>query len=108
PVVIIVTGVAFGLFHVSIYRFFGTTTLGFVMAALVLYTRSIWPAVIFHAFNNGMALSVSDVFTDPDGSLPLWAAALGLGGLVLGGLLIWRGSTRQQPDPANQNRPIDS
>lgn len=53
---ILVNGVLFGLFHLSIYRFFPTATLGCILAFIVLRTGSIFPAMFFHFLNNSAAL----------------------------------------------------
>ncbi len=65
---IILGGIAFGLFHQNITQVFYTFCFGMLMTALVLKTKSIFPAMIIHFVNN--ALSVySDYATTY--SLPL-------------------------------------
>jgi sodium transport system permease protein len=56
---IIVCGLGFGMFHLSIYRILPTAILGMVIAWVLWETRSIIPCIILHAFNNGTALCVS-------------------------------------------------
>ena len=53
---IVVTAVLFGLFHLDVYRLFGTTVLGLLLGYMTVRTRSIFPAVLVHALNNGSAI----------------------------------------------------
>jgi len=55
---LVLTSLAFALFHLSIYRIVGPFLLGFVMGVLVLHSRSIFPAMLFHALNNTTALGL--------------------------------------------------
>jgi len=85
---VIVTAIAFGLYHGSIYRFapaaFGGLLLGFVRAA----SGSLWPALAFHLANNaGVIVAMHLGYeTPPAGPLPLAVAvaatALGLALIV--------------------------
>jgi sodium transport system permease protein len=52
------TAVLFGLFHLDVYRFFGTTALGVLLGYMTLRTRSVLPAVAMHAINNGIAVAL--------------------------------------------------
>lgn len=55
-VAVLLTAALFAVFHLSIYRLFGTALLGVVMGMLVVRSGSIVPAMIFHGLNNAMAL----------------------------------------------------
>lgn len=97
-----VTAIAFGLFHLSIYRLFGTTVLGLLMAALVLRSGSIWPAVWLHFLNNALAVVAQyGIDVEPaeaDAMIVAWlpgATLVFVAGLVA---LFW-------PDPAHR-RPM--
>ena len=95
--VIVATGVMFGLFHLSVYRMFGTAVLGMAMAWIVLRTRSIWPAVVFHAVNNGLAVVLA--YTVGEGLADDMPASFGVlllaaGTATLGGWLVSRDARR--------------
>jgi len=55
---ILASALLFGVFHLSLYRLFGTTMLGVLMAWLVIRSASIFPAMIFHALNNALAIGL--------------------------------------------------
>lgn len=60
PITAIVwTSLLFGLYHLSIFRLFPTTVLGILLGWLCYRTRSIFPAMLAHAANNGLALYFS-------------------------------------------------
>jgi len=92
--------VFFGLFHISLSRILPTGVLGLVLGLLVLWTGSLWPAVLAHFLNNGLAVTVA--FFELGGEeVPLpWAIA---GSLVCLGLLALVRKTRTDvvptPDP---------
>lgn len=50
------TAVIFGVYHMSIVRFFTTALLGAALAVIVYYSDSIFPAMVMHAINNGIAV----------------------------------------------------
>jgi sodium transport system permease protein len=52
----LVVGLAFGLFHMSLFRLAPTAYLGVLFAAATLITGSIFPAMVWHALNNGISL----------------------------------------------------
>ncbi len=51
-----VTALAFGLFHLSIFRFLPTAVLGCALGVLSLRNRSVLPGMLAHALNNGFAM----------------------------------------------------
>lgn len=76
-VAVVVTSIFFGIFHMSIYRFLGTASLGLLMGYMVWHTRSIWPSVLFHFLNNAMSVLSPDLlpFLGVDVSadkVPVW------------------------------------
>ena len=52
----LVVGVIFGFFHFQIFRIPSTALLGVVLAAVTILTGSIFPAMLWHTLNNGLAL----------------------------------------------------
>jgi len=76
-------GLIFGIFHVSLFRIVPTAWLGFVLTWVVLLGGSIYPAMLWHALNNAIAIVPSSVGLVPEGFEPQgwWAfpAALVLG-----------------------------
>jgi sodium transport system permease protein len=57
----LVVGVVFGLFHIALFRIAPTAFLGIMLAAVTLLTGSIFPAMLWHGLNNGMALLLGQV-----------------------------------------------
>lgn len=56
PVLALVVGVVFGLFHVALFRIVPTAFLGIALAAVTMLTGSIFPAMVWHALNNFFGL----------------------------------------------------
>jgi len=91
----IACGVIFGLFHVSLFRIVPTGLLGVMLAVVVIRTRSIYPAMLWHFLNNAIALVPTELgWVDPNASIPGWGFALAGGGLVISFLLL-----TPRPDP---------
>jgi sodium transport system permease protein len=57
----VVVGVVFGLFHIALFRIAPTAFLGIMLTAVTLLTGSIFPAMLWHGLNNGMALLLGRV-----------------------------------------------
>lgn len=55
---IIVSGFLFGLFHLQLGNLMPLAMLGFVLAVMTWLSGSIWPAVVAHFMNNGVAVVV--------------------------------------------------
>lgn len=53
---VLLVAVIFGIYHMSIVRFFTTAFLGGILAAVVYYADSIYPAMMIHMINNGLAV----------------------------------------------------
>ena len=49
---ILISGVAFGLFHLNLYQFFYATALGFIFGGIALKTGKIWHTMLLHAIVN--------------------------------------------------------
>ena len=87
--IIIIVGVLFGAFHLSVHRFLSVTVLGFSMTYLALRSRSILTSIFSHAFNNGSCFLIAGGFLPwlgeaeslevlaKDG-FPYWALALAI------------------------------
>lgn len=84
-------GAVFGVFHVSLFRIAPTAFLGVVLAAVVIRTGSIYPAILWHFLNNAVALVPSRLgWVDASTEIPWWlfavsALALAASLLVIGG-----------------------
>jgi len=59
--VALVVGLVFGLFHVALFRLAPTAALGVMLAAVTMMTGSIFPAMLWHAVNNGLALALAEL-----------------------------------------------
>ena len=53
---VLVAGIAFGFFHVDLFRIPGTSLLGVLLVIAVLRSGSIYPAMVWHALHNALAL----------------------------------------------------
>jgi len=77
---VVVSALAFALFHLSAVRFAPTLLLGLVLGTLAVRTGTLWASIVAHLLNNAMALLVSDGTLQPLANLidghP--AAALGV------------------------------
>ena len=58
---VLVAGIAFGLFHVDLFRIPGTSFLGVLLVITVLRSGSIYPAMAWHALHNALALGSARV-----------------------------------------------
>jgi ABC-type Na+ efflux pump permease subunit/membrane protease YdiL (CAAX protease family) len=85
----LVVGAIFGFFHVSLFRIAPTAWLGVVLAAVVLLTGSVFPAMAWHALNNALAIVPSHMgwipesFEPPGWSTPAAAVMLALAFWIL-------------------------
>ncbi len=75
-------GMIFGLFHVSLFRILPTAWLGFLLTWVVLLSGSVYPAILWHALNNALAVFPHQFGWLPSDASPSagWAvpAAVGL------------------------------
>lgn len=56
---VLLNGLLFGAFHLSVYRFLPTLLLGLILAALVVRSGSIIVAMVFHLANNAATVLVA-------------------------------------------------
>lgn len=99
------TGLIFGIFHVSLFRIGPTAYLGVVLAAVVLLTGSLYPAIVWHALNNAVAL-VAGYYGWWEGEPPAdWVFAVAAGGLTVALWILWR-TRRPYPGVGKARRPL--
>jgi hypothetical protein len=97
---VLVSGAIFSMLHGDPVGFVGLMEIGVMLAALRWWSGSIWPAVIGHAVNNGIAGGAFMLgFEDPDLPPPVWVLALGAVFLVAGIALLVR--VLRAPSPAS-------
>jgi sodium transport system permease protein len=90
----LVVGLIFGLFHVSLFRILPTAYLGVVLSAVTLLTGSVFPAMVWHALSNGVALVPARLgWISADLALEPWMYGIVVGGLVLAFWILWRART---------------
>lgn len=90
----LVVGTIFGLFHVSLFRIIPTGYLGVIFAGVVLMTGSIYPAMLWHALNNGIALVPGYLGWWDGQEIPTWAFVTAVTGLALAIWILWRWRVR--------------
>lgn len=64
---VVLSAFLFGFLHVLLSFFqqlFGATLLGLVLALLAIRGRSLLPGIVFHAFNNGLAVTIGGLAAD--------------------------------------------
>jgi sodium transport system permease protein len=71
-----IVAVLFGLFHMSSYRLVPTALLGFILGLLVVRSKSIFPSMLLHAFNNGISVLIVALSLNVDKSPGLIVAAV--------------------------------
>lgn len=67
---VLLTGLLFGMMHLSLVRLLPLTLLGVVFAAAVQRAGSLFPSIIMHFVNNATALSLFFLFRRTDRSVP--------------------------------------
>jgi sodium transport system permease protein len=85
---IIVIGILFGVFHLSMFRFLPTGLLGILLAYLTLASGSIFPSMCLHFMHNGYYLAASYYKLDLDSTQCI---AMALAGLVVAAVALgWK------------------
>jgi sodium transport system permease protein len=92
PVLAVVVGLTFGIFHVALFRFAPTAALGIMLASVTLLTGSIYPAMLWHCLNNTLGLLASR-WEISESSLGLECYAIGAGLLAVAFWIFWRNRT---------------
>jgi sodium transport system permease protein len=91
-VLCLVVGLVFGLFHFALFRLASTAFLGACLAALTLATGSVFPAMLWHALNNALALFAAEQGLDLT-DLDPWTYGVATLVVALAATLIWRART---------------
>src|SRR5438105_1213244 len=95
----IVSGAMFSLLHVNKVGFVGLWEIGILLALLRLWSGSLWPSVLCHAVNNGIAGAAFLLgWEDPAIPPPPWFLALG-GALLVAGIVLAVRVVRRLPRP---------
>ncbi len=90
----LVVGAIFGFFHVDLFRLVPVTYLGFLLAGVTLLTGSIFPAMLWHALNNAVAMVPAHLgWLDGVEEIPTWLYPVAVLGLVIAFAIIWRNRT---------------
>lgn len=88
----LIVGGIFGFFHFQIFRIPGTALLGVVLAAVTLWSGSIFPAMLWHTLNNALALYLGS--TGVELAQDSWLVyAGGVVALALAFRIIWMNRT---------------
>ncbi|MGH7504978.1 MAG: lysostaphin resistance A-like protein [Longimicrobiales bacterium] len=82
-------GAIFGLFHADLFRIIPTAYLGAILAAVVILSGSIFPAMLWHAINNAVAL-VPAWYGVEVREPEWWLYGLGALGVMVAFGLLWR------------------
>jgi membrane protease YdiL (CAAX protease family) len=61
---ILITGFAFGLFHLNLSQFFYATVLGFIFAYITLRTNTVFYSIILHMMINLLSTAITPFVTD--------------------------------------------
>lgn len=85
-------GLIFGLFHFALFRIIPVAFLGIVLTTVTLLTGSVFPAMLWHALNNGIGIvaaryGASGLYYEP------WVYAASAIPLALSFWILWRGRT---------------
>ncbi len=98
---VLVSGALFSALHLDPVGFVGLLEIGMMLALLRLWSGSLWPAVMAHAVNNGIAGGAFMLgYEDPDTPPPRWALLLGAALLVAGIVLAVRLLRRRNEPPS--------
>jgi membrane protease YdiL (CAAX protease family) len=85
----IAVGLIFGLFHVDLFRLIPTAYLGILLAAVVVMSGSILPAIVWHAINNSVALVPAYMGIETDAP-PVWLYPMAIVALAVALGVIYR------------------
>lgn len=72
---VFVQALLFGFYHLNLVQAPPTAVLGIFLGLVVLYTGSLWPAIIIHIVNNSLAISLSQLGAGQDAAAQAAQAA---------------------------------
>jgi membrane protease YdiL (CAAX protease family) len=102
---VLISGALFSLLHLDPVGFVGLMEIGMMLALVRLWSRSLWPAVLAHAVNNGIAGGAFLLgFENPQTPPPPWVLALGAV-LLLAGIVLAARLVRRHPEPGAEEVP---
>ncbi len=85
----LLVGLAFGVFHYTLFRIAPTALLGVILTAIAMMTGSILPGMLFHAANNAFAIWLQTSNTNINHlDWPAYVTAFAVFGLAMH--MIWR------------------
>ncbi len=87
-----VVGLAFGIFHGALFRIAPTAYLGMLLTALTLLTGSVFPAMLWHALHNALALA-ADHLNAPLDEASATLYGLSATALMVAAFILWRART---------------
>jgi sodium transport system permease protein len=99
---VLLVGLVFGLFHVSLFRILQTAYLGVLFAAATVLSGSIFPAMVWHALSNGLAVAAGHAGFSLHALEPSMYA-LAAGALGVSFWILWR--DRQRDGTGGRSRP---
>jgi sodium transport system permease protein len=88
----LVVGLAFGIYHVTLFRFVPTACLGVMFAAVTLLTGSIFPSMLWHCLSNAAGI-LTYKLQIPETELTPTCYACGAGLLAVAFWIFWRNRT---------------
>jgi membrane protease YdiL (CAAX protease family) len=98
---VLVSGALFSILHMDPVGFLGLMEIGVMLAALRIWSGSLFAAMLGHAVNNGIAGGAFMLgWEDPDLPPPVWVLVLGGSLLVAGIVLLVRLLRAPPPEPA--------
>lgn len=90
-VLALAVGIIFGIFHVSLFRIVPTAWLGFVLTLVVIFGGSIYPAMLWHALSNAIAIVPAYLNWLPEDFEPAaWWAFPASAGLAFSLWILWK------------------
>ena len=88
----LVVGLAFGIYHITLFRFVPTACLGVMFAAVTLLTGSIFPAMLWHCLSNAAGILTYKLQLPETELTPICYVA-GAGLLATAFWIFWRNRT---------------